>query len=69
MESKRSKKFKVRIILKGCHQVAPDDWVTHYRTLDATVVLDREFDEDNFVNELAGVEIIGALDEEVEDVK
>lgn len=67
MASKRSKKFKVRFILKGCHQVAPDDWVTHHRTLDATVILDREFYENDLVTELAGVEIIGALDEEVKD--
>lgn len=67
MASKMSRKFKVRFILKGCHQVAPDDWVTHHRTVDATVVLDREFDEENFVDELAGVEIIGAHDKEVKD--
>ena len=65
MASKMSRKFKVRFILKGCHQVAPDDWVTHHRTIDATVILGREFNEDDFVDELAGVEIIGALDEEV----
>ena len=67
MASKMSRKFKVRFILKGCHQVAPEDWVAHHRTLDATVILDREFYENDFVTELAGVEIIGPLDEEVND--
>ena len=69
MASKMSKKFKARFILKGCHQVAPDDWVTHHMTIDATVILEREFNEDDFVDELAGVEIVGALDEEVKHVE
>lgn len=63
MASKMSRKFNARFILKGCHQVAPDDWVTHHRTLDAIVILAREFNEDDFVDELEGVEIIGALKE------
>lgn len=67
MASKTSRKFKARFILKGCHQVAPDDWVTHHRTIDAIVTLDREVKEDDFIDELDGVEIIGALEEVGDD--
>lgn len=63
MASKMSRKFNARFILKGCHQVAPSDWITHHRTIDAIVILDREVKEDDFIDELDGVEITGALEE------
>lgn len=60
---KEARRFKVRVIFKGCHQVSPDGFVTHFETKDAVIDFGTEVDSGMVLGELEGVEVLEAIEE------
>lgn len=66
---KCARRFNVRMIFKGCHQVSPDDFVTHYVTKEAVVDFGEEVSVNMVNEELEGVEIIAEMSEKEGETK
>lgn len=66
---KEARRFKVRVILKGCHQVSPDGFVTHFETKDAVIDFGTEVGLERLLEELEGVEVLEAIEEGVTNGK